>query len=214
MNEQFYRLCFHMRRTASSLRSKLFPFSLNKILESANDLAATVEEIEEFRELDKRLQQEYEEHIRSEPVLIPQNTMYFGGGRNKKRVNFLNADHYRAEIKKAYTLAISHGINVFVVNYSKPIGLLALEILLDLRCAGETFRLYTVHTAPVRYIKSYRLIRETDIEIFWMLSKCDYRYNRLTTLEMFYKISSRVGYIYNEDGIQIEETNLEGWDDE
>ena len=79
MNEQFYRLCFHMRRTASSLRSKLFPFSLNKILESANDLAATVEEIEEFRELDKRLQQEYEEHIRSEPVLIPQNTMYFGG---------------------------------------------------------------------------------------------------------------------------------------
>ena len=47
MNEQFYRLCFHMRRTASSLRSKLFPFSLNKILESANDLAATVEEIEE-----------------------------------------------------------------------------------------------------------------------------------------------------------------------
>lgn len=88
MNEQFYRLCFHMRRTASSLRSKLFPFSLNKILESANDLAATVEEIEEFRELDKRLQQEYEEHIRSEPVLIPQNTMYFGGGRNKKRVNF------------------------------------------------------------------------------------------------------------------------------
>ena len=106
MNEQFYRLCFHMRRTASSLRSKLFPFSLNKILESANDLAATVEEIEEFRELDKRLQQEYEEHIRSEPVLIPQNTMYFGGGRNKKRVNFLNADHYRAEIKKAYTWAI------------------------------------------------------------------------------------------------------------
>ena len=100
MNEQFYRLCFHMRRTASSLRSKLFPFSLNKILESANDLAATVEEIEEFRELDKRLQQEYEEHIRSEPVLIPQNTMYFGGGRNKKRVNFLNADHYRAGIKK------------------------------------------------------------------------------------------------------------------
>lgn len=84
MNEQFYRLCFHMRRTASSLRSKLFPFSLNKILESANDLAATVEEIEEFRELDKRLQQEYEEHIRSEPVLIPQILCILGEAATRK----------------------------------------------------------------------------------------------------------------------------------
>ena len=214
MNEQFYRLCFHMRRTASSLRSKLFPFSLNKILESANDLAATVEEIEEFRELDKRLQQEYEEHIRSEPVLIPQNTMYFGGGRNKKRVNFLNADHYRAEIKKAYTWAISHGINVFVVNYARPIGLLALETLLELRHAGETFQLYVDQITCIRHMKSYRLIRETDLEIIFMLSQCDYRFQRLTILERFDKIASKVGYRYNEDGIHIDERNLEGREDE
>ena len=214
MNEQFYRLCFHMRRTASSLRSKLFPFSLNKILESANDLAATVEEIEEFRELDKRLQQEYEEHIRSEPVLIPQNTMYFGGGKSKKKVNCLNASRYRADIQQACTWALSHGINVFVVNCARPIGLLALETLLDLRRAGETFQLYVDQITCIRHMKSYRLIRETDLEIIFMLSQCDYRFQRLTILERFDKIASKVGYRYNEDGIHIDERNLEGREDE
>ena len=214
MNEQFYRLCFHMRRTASSLRSKLFPFSLNKILESANDLAATVEEIEEFRELDKRLQQEYEEHIRSEPVLIPQNTMYFGGGKSKKKVNCLNASRYRTDIQQACTWALSHGINVFVVNYARPIGLLALETLLDLRRAGETFQLYVDQITCIRHMKSYRLIRETDLEIIFMLSQCDYRFQRLTILERFDKIASKVGYRYNEDRIHIDERNLEGREDE
>jgi len=214
MNEQFHRLCFHMRRTASSLRSKLFPFSLNKILESANDLAATVEEIEEFRELDKRLQQEYEEHIRSEPVLIPQNTMYFGGGKSKKKVNCLNASRYRTDIQQACTWALSHGINVFVVNYARPIGLLALETLLDLRRAGETFQLYVDQITCIRHMKSYRLIRETALEIIFMLSQCDYRFQRLTILERFDKIASKVGYRYNEDGIHIDERNLEGREDE
>ena len=214
MNEQFHRLCFHMRRTASSLRSKLFPFSLNKILESANDLAATVEEIEEFRELDKRLQQEYEEHIRSEPVLIPQNTMYFGGGKSKKKVNCLNASRYRADIQQACTWALSHGINVFVVNCARPIGFLALETLLELRHAGETFQLYVDQITCIRHMKSYRLIRETDLEIIFMLSQCDYRFQRLTILERFDKIASKVGYRYNEDGIHIDERNLEGREDE
>jgi len=186
------------------LRSKLFPFSLNKILESANDLAATVEEIEEFRELDKRLQQEYEEHIRSEPVLIPQNTMYFGGGKSKKKVNCLNASRYRADIQQACTWALSHGINVFVVNCARPIGLLALETLLELRHAGETFQLYVDQITCIRHMKSYRLIRETDLEIIFMLSQCDYRFQRLTILERFDKIASKVGYRYNEDGIHID----------
>lgn len=213
MNEQIKRLCFHTRMTLFSVRKKFFPLSLGKILDSSELTKLTKEEVHELKELDKSLQQEHEEYIRSEPILIPQNTMYFGGGRPKKKVNFLSANHYRADIQKAYAWAISHGINVFVVDYAKPIGLLALETLLDLRCSGETFRLYAVQTARLRCLKSYRLIRETDVEIFLMLAKCDYHFHYLTILEMFDKISSRVGYLYNEDGIQVEETNLEGWDD-
>lgn len=213
MNKQIDRLCFHMRMSVFSLRRKFFPLSLERILKGSELTEFTKEEVHELKKLDKCLQQEREEYIRSEPILIPQNTMYFGGGRPKRKVNFLNASHYRADIQKIYAWAISHGINTFVVDYAKPIGLLAMETLLDLRCAGETFNLYAVQTAHIRHMKSYRLIRETDIEIIKMLVKCDYYFHNLTILEMFDKISSKVGYHYNEDGIQIDETNLEGWDD-
>lgn len=214
MNEQIERLCFHMRMAAFSLRRKIFLLPLEKPLDGSELTGLMKEEIRKLREQDESLQREREEYIRSEPILIPQNTMFFGGGKSKKKVNFWNAGHYRADIQKAYAWAISHGINVFVVDYSKPIGLLALETLLDLRCADESFRLYAVQTARARSTKSYRLIRETDIEIIQMLAKCDYFFHYLTIVEMFDKISSKVGYRYNEDGIQIDDTNLEGWNDE
>lgn len=213
MNKQIERLRFHIRMTLFSLREKFFPMSLAKVLESPELAEFTKEEVDELREMDKLLEQEDEEYVRSEPILVPQNTMYFGGGKSKKKVNCLNASYYRTDIQQACTWALSHGINVFVVNYARPIGLLALETLLDLRRAGETFQLYVDQITHIRHMKSYRLIRETDIEIIFMLSQCDYRFQRLTILERFDKISSRVGYRYNEDGIHIDKTNLEGWED-
>lgn len=213
MNKQIERLRFHIRMTLSFLREKFFPISLAKVLESPELTEFTKEEVDELREMNELLEQEDEEYVRSEPILVPKNTMYFGGGKSKRKVNCLNASRYRADIQQACTWALSHGINVFVVNYARPIGLLALETLLDLRRAGEMFQLYVDQITHIRHMKSYRLIRETDIEIIFMLSQCDYRFQRLTILERFDKISSRVGYRYNEDGIHIDKTNLEGWED-
>ena len=213
MNKQIERLRFHIRMTLFFLREKFFPISLAKVLESPELTEFTKEDVDELREMNELLEQEDEEYVRSEPILVPKNTMYFGGGKSKRKVNCLNASRYRTDIQQACTWALSHGINVFVVNYARPIGLLALETLLDLRRAGETFQLYVDQITHIRHMKSYRLIRETDIEIIFMLSQCDYRFQRLTILERFDKISSRVGYRYNEDGIHIDKTNLEGCED-
>ena len=214
MNKQIERLRFHIRMTLFFLREKFFPISLAKVLESPELTEFTKEDVDELREMNELLEQEDEEYVRSEPILVPKNTMYFGGGKSKRKVNCLNASRYRADIQQACTWALSHGINVFVVNCARPIGLLALETLLELRHAGETFQLYVDQITCIRHMKSYRLIRETDLEIIFMLSQCDYRFQRLTILERFDKIASKVGYRYNEDGIHIDERNLEGREDE
>lgn len=206
MKKQIKRLLFQMDKFLLPLQTKFSPPSFEGLELSK----------EEAEKVNKVVDSYYEERIRSEPVLTPQNTMLFGGGPHKKKLYFFNANYYRADIRKVYAWATAHGINVFVVDYTTPIGLLALETLLDLRHAGENFRLYALQAAPISYRRSYRLFRETDIELIFLIQKCDYRFNQcdLTILEIFDKISSKVGYLYNEDGIRINETNLEGWDEE
>lgn len=206
MKKQTKRLLFQMDEFLTRLRIKFFPPSFEGLELST----------EEANKVSRIVDSYYEERIRSEPVLMPQNTMLFGGGPHKKKLHFFNAAHYRADIRKAYAWAAAQGINVFVVDYTTPVGLLALETLLDLRHAGEGFRLYALQGAPISYRRSYRLIRETNIELIFLTRECDYHFSQcdLTILEIFDKISSKAGYFYNEDGIRINETNLEGWDEE
>ena len=75
MNKQIERLRFHIRMTLFSLREKFFPMSLAKVLESPELAEFTKEEVDELREMDKLLEQEDEEYVRSEPILVPQNPM-------------------------------------------------------------------------------------------------------------------------------------------
>ena len=67
----------------------------------------TKEEVNELRGVNEVLDHEEEEHIRYEPVLMPQNTMYFGGGHHKKKLNFLDASRYRTDISR-HSLGQSH----------------------------------------------------------------------------------------------------------
>ena len=83
MNKQIERLRFHMWRTRFFLRENFFPMSLAKDLESPELAEFTKEEVNELREMHELLEQEDEEYACSEPILVPQNTMYFGGGKSK-----------------------------------------------------------------------------------------------------------------------------------
>lgn len=161
-----------------------------------------IEDIEELQQLAKELESEYEEYVKSEPVLVPQATILFTSGRHSRRCNFLTARHYSAYIRWSYTWAQEHGITTFIADYTTPFGLLAMEILLDLRNAGASFALYAISSRHVGRRRSFRLIQETDIELAWNLAKCDYRYQCLYSVDTLHRVYSNAGTRCTEEGIQ------------
>lgn len=186
MKKQTSRLHFNIALQASRLQRRLFPMPLKEIPELEEAEAEKLEEL---------LDQEHEEYIRSEPVLIPRNTMLLGDNGPQIRCNFLTANRYRTAIHQVYEWAIAHNINVFIVDYTTPVGLLAMETLLDLRSSGEQFNLYAVKSKRISRRKSYRLIRETEIKLIWSINKCDYHYLGIYMPGLLKKIRSNVGNV-------------------
>lgn len=156
---------------------------------------------EELQELSRTLVEEYEEYINSEPVLAPQTTILFAGQDHGRRCNFLTARRYRTYIRLSYAWARKQGITTFIVDYTTAFGLLAMETLLELRSKGADFVLYAMNSRHFARRKSYRLIPETDIEIAWDLSKCDYRYQCTYSPDTLYRVYSSVGIRCAEDGM-------------
>ena len=157
---------------------------------------------EDLRQLAAEAVAEYEEHVNSEPVLVPQETILFTSGRHSHRCNFLTARRYRTYIRMTCIWAQKQGISTFIADYTTPFGLLAMEILLELRSAGTDFTLYAVSSRHVGRRRSYRLIWETDLELAWNLAKCDYRYQCLYSVDTLYNIYSNSGTHCTEDGIR------------
>ena len=87
-------------------------------------------------------------------------------------------------------------------GYTTPFGLLAMEVLLDLRSAGANFALYTISSRHVGRRRSFRLIQETDIELAWNLAKCDYRYQCLYSVDTLHRVYFTAGTRCTEEGIQ------------
>ena len=205
MRQQWRRLRFWLRKDCAFLRRR----TETNLLQSANDILLEYKRTENpdvLREYDAELQNDLDEYTRMEPTLCPRRTLLFGGGYYSRKCNFLTASRYRKHIRHTYTWAVEHKIDTFIVDYTTPIGLLALETLLSLRDAGESFRLYAVRVISVKERKSYRLIRETPIEIIFLIQKCDYIYR--FPMEMKEKVYSNVGVLCNIRGIRIMRENL------
>ena len=113
-------------------------------------------------------------------------------------------DFHLDEYKVSFfiTLERKQGITTFIADYTTPFGLLAFEILLELRSTGANFTLYAVSSRHIGRRRSYRLIKETDLELAWNLAKCDYRYQCLYSVDTLYKIYSNSGTHCTEDGIR------------
>lgn len=201
MMQQYQRLRFHIRMTFEDLKMRINPAWYES---RAQELAGIAEQ-QEFRSLAEELDREYEEYIRSEPVLQLENTMLFSGGYKKRKCNFLTVRHYRRSVQKVYSWALEHGFDTFIVDESTPVGLLALEIFLALRNSGETFRLYALRTKYIGQRKSYRLISETNVELALMEASCDYSYQLLDKQQMRQKIISQISAWYDEKGLHVAE---------
>lgn len=157
---------------------------------------------EELQDFSKMVEEEYEERINCEPVLDPKTTILFTSGHHRRRCNFLTARRYRTYIRLSYLWAREQGITTFITDYTTPFGLLAMETLLELRSTGADFVLYAISSRYFARRKSYRLIPETDIEIAWNLSKCDYRYQSLYSVDTLHKVYSGAGIWCTEAGIR------------
>lgn len=180
-------------------------------LQSANDILLEYKRTENpdvLRAYDTELQNDLDKYTHMEPTLCPRRTLLFGGGYYNRKCNFLTASRYRKHIRHVYTWAAERGIDTFIVDYTTPIGLLSLETLLSLRDAGESFRLYAVRAISVRERKSYRLIRETPLEIIFLELNCDYTYHSPNFIEMKEKVYSKVGVLCNTEGIRIMREHL------
>lgn len=205
MRQQWRRLQFWLREGCANLRRT----KEEDNLQSANNILLEYKRTENpdiLRAYDVELQNDFDEYIRMEPTLYPRRTLLFGGGYYSRKCNFLTASRYRKQIRHTYTWAVERGIDTFIADYTTPIGLLALETLLSLRDAGESFHLYAVRAISVRERKSYRFIRETPIEIIFLMQKCDYIYR--FPMEMKKKVYSNVGVLCNIKGIRIMRENL------
>ena len=143
---------------------------------------------EELKDFSKMVEEEYEERITCEPVLDPKTTILFTSGHHRRRCNFLTARRYRTYIRLSYLWAREQGITTFITDYTTPFGLLAMETLLELRSTGADFVLYAISSRYFARRKSYRLIPETDIEIAWNISKCDYRFQCLYSVDTLHKV--------------------------
>ncbi|RKI64551.1 hypothetical protein D7V91_16025 [bacterium 1xD42-67] len=204
MVQQITRLKFWAHKSCSKLSIFWTEHSprYRKKIDAQIAAFENMEVSEELQQLAAETVAEYEEYMSSEPVLVPQDTMLFSSGHHSRRCNFLTARRYRAYIRMSYIWAQKHGINTFIADYTTPFGLLALETLLELRSIGEDFTLYTINSRHIGRRKSYRLIWETDLELAWILAKCDYRYQCLYSADTLYKIYLNSGTHCNEDGIQ------------
>lgn len=118
-----------------------------------------------------------QEHYDNEPKLDPRRTMLFHSRPEEHLCNTITADFYRQKIIDTREWARRHGITTFLVDFHTPFGLLALETLLELREAGDNFRVYAVKSRYFAKRKTYRTIPETGIEMAFLASRADYSYH-------------------------------------
>lgn len=210
MKNQIVRLHSHVVHQFTKLQEKLVPTFYDEDLKMSLPKieAKKIHEILNQHDEEPTLSAEEletltdEDMMCSRPVLTMRRTMLFGGQNTSMKCNFLSAHFFRSNIRQAFAWAVDHGIDVFIVDYTNPIGLLAMETLIGLRNAGE-FYLYAVQGRTISKRKSYRLIWETNLELIFLVQKCDYNYGRLFVREMDEEIFSKSGVIYTEKEMYV-----------
>ena len=151
--------------------------------------------------LTQEMEQEYQAHIAGEPCLDPQRAILFHS-RHSWICNFLTAPYFRRAIRCSFQWAVEHGFTTFLVDYGTPFGLLALEVLLELRGTGVKFSLYAARSVHMGQRKSYRLHQESDVSLIPLIAQCDYNYTQFSPAQTIFQIYLKLDYFCTEIGVE------------
>lgn len=190
-----HRINFHARMGVQRLKKTLQP---QKEEENIAKLEAQADLVppEDVEELERTIR----EHEENEPTLIPEKTMLVFSRPEERKCNALTVGTYRNKVHTAIEWARRNGVNTFLADYCTPLGLLALEELLKLREAGADLRVYGVRSTYIDKRKTYRIVRETPIEMAFLAARADYTYHKLPAY-MVHFIFSQAGFHCTESGL-------------
>ena len=135
----------------------------------------------------------------NKPILDPVKTMLIHSRPEEHRCNIFSANSYRHKLLAAIELARRNGIDTFLLDYYTPFGLLALEELVKLRAREDAFRVYAVRSTSLRNRRTYRVIRETPIEMIVLPGCADYIYHEMPEYVIRY-ILPMAGVRFSENG--------------
>lgn len=164
------RLASHRR----SLTSKLTPFSARY----SKQFLKALKEHSESPEICELVRLHAEERLASRPTITREKTLLFYS-KNNSKCNLLTVKENRTKVLTAFKWATSHGIDTFIADYSTAFGLLAFEVLIELRQNGHCFNLYAIMSKPLKERKTYRAIPETNFELLRLAAKADIAYTSL-----------------------------------
>ena len=97
---------------------------------------------------------------------------------------------------------MGHGFTTFLVDYGTPFGLLALEVLSELRGTGAKFSLYAARSVHMGQRKSYHLHRESDVSLIPLIAQCDYNYTQFSLVQTILQIYLKLDYFCTEIGVE------------
>lgn len=196
--EVIQRLCFHIRRAAEKIswewRKLVHPAELEKELEELETAASIIPDSEV-----KEIEEAIETPVEILPKLIPKKTMAFHSWRNNCSCNFITASSFRKKIRDEVQWGRENGIEVFLVDYTTPFGLLAFETLLEERKRHGDFRVYVYQSRYFSKRRSYRFVKETPLEVMFMNAEADYHYGCFPEI-VFIHVFPQIAIHYSETG--------------
>ena len=202
----FYRIRFHISMFFRGLLIDLEDFIHRKTAKDYLDEFWT-RCAEISPEDSEDIEQTIEEHLFNEPQLDPRRTMLFQSRPEEHDCNTLTAALYRNRVLNTLVWAKEHGITTFLADYSTPFGLLALEILVELRKHDDSFRVYSVKSQFFSNRKTYRTIPETGVEMAILSTSADYSFNTMPP-ETIQRILPNAATHCTESGLWIAKDKL------
>lgn len=200
----FDRLKYYVRMFLKELRwqwNELVRPEINrKKMEELESYEATPEEIAD-------MERYMQEHEAAEPELDPRRTMLFHSRTDEHSCNAMTVTAYRNRILYALEWAQEHGITTFLADYATPFGLVALEMLVELRKTDNSFRVYAIRSMPITMRKSYRLVPETRIELAFLSTSADYSYH-LHPAEAIIRVMPNAATQCSEKGLWVAKEKL------